>query len=62
MMDTYDLEDVFRAQNPDKMSFTFSRGDSKFRYIFFLHQSLDGAVLNPHLSIIFPLVTMLSLI
>ena len=35
-MDTYDLEDVFRAENPDKKSFTFSRGDSKSRIDFFL--------------------------
>ena len=36
MMDTYDLEDVFRAKNPDKMYFTFSRGDSKSRIDCFL--------------------------
>ena len=36
LMDTYDLEDVFRAHYPDKKSFTFSRGDSKPRIDFFL--------------------------
>ena len=36
LMETYDFEDVFRAQNPDKMSFTFSRGDSKSRIDYFL--------------------------
>ena len=35
-MKTYDLEDIFRKQNPDKKAFTFSRGKSKSRIDFFL--------------------------
>ena len=35
LMKTYDLEDIFRKQNPDKKVFTFSRGDSKSRIDFF---------------------------
>ena len=36
LMETSDIEDVFRKQNPKKQSFSFSRGESKSRIDFFL--------------------------
>ena len=36
LIETYDLEDIYRKHHPNKKVFTFSRGDSKSRIDFFL--------------------------